>query len=180
MTRLLLSAPALAGITAAFLLSAPADAAQRRADCPRTGLTEMQQTAMVKAVQQELAVLGFDTGRPDGRAGRNSVTAIRHYQSQAGLQVDGCPSPALLDRLRFALPKVYSPHRPQEPTQAVQIQEELLRRGYWPGPADGRVGPRTRDAIRQFEIDSNRPVIGEPSSDVLAALKTGSRAARRD
>lgn len=163
----------------ALALAGPAHAQVNR--CPMEGVPAGNRTAMIKAVQQELAMAGFDAGKPDGILGRNTRQSIQAYQKAARMdEVTGCPSEALLDRLRFALPKVYSPNRPQDPTQTVQIQEELLRRGYWPGPADGRFGPRTREAIRQFEIDLDRPVTGEASAQLLTDLKTSDMAARRD
>jgi peptidoglycan hydrolase-like protein with peptidoglycan-binding domain len=48
-----------------------------------------------------------------------------------------------------------------------QIQSGLSRLGYDPGPADGRVGPRTRSAIRQYQQDNKLLVDGEPTGPLL-------------
>ncbi len=43
------------------------------------------------------------------------------------------------------------------------IQQQLIKRGYDPGPADGVPGPKTRQAIGQYEADAGLPVTGRPS-----------------
>jgi lipid-binding SYLF domain-containing protein len=43
------------------------------------------------------------------------------------------------------------------------IQQQLQKRGYDPGPADGVPGPKTRQAISQYESDAGLPVTGRPS-----------------
>lgn len=166
-------------LAAPLLLALPAHADWRR-DCAAEGVTPMQSTAMVKQIQTELAIAGFDAGQLDGVVGSRTRTAIRAYQRLAGQRSDGCPSEALLQRLSFGLPKIYSDRRPANPTETVQVQEELLRRGYWAGAADGRFGRQTAEAIRQFELDSNRPLTGEISPTLLSELKTGDRSKRRN
>lgn len=50
------------------------------------------------------------------------------------------------------------------------LQQTLDTRGYSPGPIDGILGPRTRDAIREFQQANNLPATGAPTSDTLAQL----------
>ncbi len=54
----------------------------------------------VKEMQRLLNELGYDSGKPDGIAGRMTRRAVRHYQMAAGLPADGHPDPALLGNLR--------------------------------------------------------------------------------
>lgn len=56
----------------------------------------------IQEIQQILAGLGFDVGRPDGLAGARTRKALRAFQKTAGLPADGYPTPALLARLRGA------------------------------------------------------------------------------
>lgn len=173
----------LLGLLLPLIALVPPAAAQQPAwhrDCAAQGVTPLQSTAIVKQIQTELAIAGFDAGAPDGQVGPKTRQAIRAYQRLAGMGSDGCPSEALLQRLSFGLPKVYSDRRPALPTEAVQVQEELLRRGYWPGPADGRVGRQTAEAIRQFELDSDKPLTGQIGPTLLQDLKTGDRSKRRN
>ena len=50
------------------------------------------------------------------------------------------------------------------------IQRGLLAKGYDTGPADGRMGERTRVAIRQYQAAEGLPVTGEPSAELQARL----------
>lgn len=53
----------------------------------------------VEAVQQRLAALGYDPGRPDGVYGRRTAEAIRAYQGATGLPASGALTEALLASL---------------------------------------------------------------------------------
>jgi len=57
-------------------------------------------------LQWQLAVHGYDPGASDGAVGPRTETAIRQYQSDAGLRVDGRPSAELLDHLQYTDPPV--------------------------------------------------------------------------
>ena len=52
------------------------------------------------------------------------------------------------------------------------IQKALAAKGYDSGPTDGLMGPKTRDAIRQFQGDNGLQVTGQPSQE-LQMLLTG-------
>lgn len=56
-------------------------------------------------------------------------------------------------------------------TIVAQVQSELVRRGLYTGAADGVIGPRTTAAILSFEQSAGLKQTGEPSPDLLAALK---------
>jgi peptidoglycan hydrolase-like protein with peptidoglycan-binding domain len=60
----------------------------------------------VADLQWQLAVHGYDPGASDGTVDQRTETAIRHYQADAGLPVDGEPSAALLDHLQYTDPPV--------------------------------------------------------------------------
>jgi len=53
-----------------------------------------------QALQEHLLRLGLDPGPADGVLGTRTKTAIRDYQRQTGLPVDGHPSVGLLEHLR--------------------------------------------------------------------------------
>jgi peptidoglycan hydrolase-like protein with peptidoglycan-binding domain len=57
-------------------------------------------------LQWQLAVHGYDPGASDGSVGRGTEAAIRRYQVDAGLRVDGQPSVALLEHLQYTEPPV--------------------------------------------------------------------------
>lgn len=51
------------------------------------------------------------------------------------------------------------------------IQEALREHGYRPGLVDGKLGPQTHAAIRQYQQDAELPVTGEATSMLLDHLK---------
>lgn len=60
-------------------------------------------------------------------------------------------------------------------TLISQTQAELMRRGLYPGPVDGVMGPMTRNAIESFQKSANLNVTGEASIDLLKYLGASSR-----
>ncbi|GIX11844.1 serine protease [Elioraea sp.] len=53
------------------------------------------------------------------------------------------------------------------------VQRALEALGYDPGPADGVLGPRTREAIAAFQRDRGLPTTGVPDRATVAALRDG-------
>ena len=57
--------------------------------------------AEVQEIQRRLTALGFDTGGTDGRAGNDTMVAVRNFQRQNGIDpTDGYAGVGLLARLR--------------------------------------------------------------------------------
>lgn len=52
----------------------------------------------------------------------------------------------------------------------AQVQALLARRGYNPGPADGHMGSKTRDAITAFQAAAGLPPTGEVDDRLIQAL----------
>jgi localization factor PodJL len=57
------------------------------------------------------------------------------------------------------------------PAQISEAQRLLQRLGYAPGTTDGKMSPRTAEAIRQFERANDLPVSGEASVSLLRQLR---------
>lgn len=56
------------------------------------------------------------------------------------------------------------------------LQQVLAELGYDPGPIDGGLGAKTRDAIRRYESDSGLPVTGGISENLLDELEASIQA----
>jgi peptidoglycan hydrolase-like protein with peptidoglycan-binding domain len=54
----------------------------------------------VRDIQAGLQRLGYDPGAADGRFGAKTESAIRQYQQDSGLPVDGQPTASLLQNIR--------------------------------------------------------------------------------
>jgi hypothetical protein len=51
-------------------------------------------------LQQHLARMGYDVGKPDGRLGSRTRTALRAFQQRSGATPDGFASASVLTALR--------------------------------------------------------------------------------
>ncbi|MCP5153538.1 MAG: peptidoglycan-binding protein [Ectothiorhodospiraceae bacterium] len=54
----------------------------------------------------------------------------------------------------------------------LTIQQLLAAKGFDPGPADGKLGPATRRAIRAYQTDAGLAATGEPSIELQRHLST--------
>jgi N-acetylmuramoyl-L-alanine amidase len=93
----------------------------------------------VAELQRRLGGMGFDAGRVDGILGRGTEAALREFQRNTGLTVDGVCGPATLQ----ALARLTGRARFETTVVAAVREEESLRRG-----------PRT--------LHGRRVVIAEP------------------
>ncbi len=62
---------------------------------------------------------------------------------------------------------------PLSQRKIIEIQSVLLARGFPPGPVDGVVGPRTRDALAAYQRTYDLPVSGYIDGPTKAALQKG-------
>lgn len=128
--------------------------------------------AYLTGVQQALQIHGYRPGNTAGRLDSGTQAAIRQYQRDAGLGIDGCPSQDLLDSLNFALPKVYARGTTPERALVLEIQQGLKGRGYYKGEIDGKAGAGTKAAIQRFQADANIPVDGVADQSLRDALQS--------
>jgi peptidoglycan hydrolase-like protein with peptidoglycan-binding domain len=79
-----------------------------------------------------------------------------------------------------AAPVAAAPAGATRPNQAIvaEIQRELHRRGFYDGVVDGRYGPRTDAAIRDFEQVAGLRPSTEPNEALLRAIQRSSARAR--
>jgi peptidoglycan hydrolase-like protein with peptidoglycan-binding domain len=142
---------------------------------------------LVREVQSLLADQGYYKAEVDGRAGQATDMAIRAFQTERGLRVDGMATPLLLTQIRAA------GHAEEiDPTQVAsletagvasdasqgsgsdlvrQIQAGLADAKVADLQADGILGERTKAAIRTFQALESLDVTGEPSQQVLDRLR---------
>lgn len=78
---------------------------------------------------------------------------------------DHVPAPLVLAQAVDSMPD-------QMRTATIRaIQETLNEKGFKAGPVDGAMGPRTRNAIRDYQRKAGLPVDGVASKDVLDHMK---------
>jgi len=88
-------------IAAALILAAmPAGAESCRVDFA-LGL----ETEAVRDIQRQLQAHGYKPGAVDGVLGPRTCNAVRRYQKEAGLEVDGVLDPKLQNHMHFIASK---------------------------------------------------------------------------
>ena len=78
----------------------------------------------------------------------------------------------LADVLSDRAPLVTIPEdfRPIKTDAVIEMQKKLAEKGFYEGTPDGRIGPKTRHAIRRYQIENNLFTDGYPSSSLFENL----------
>ncbi len=143
---------------------------------------------VVAEVQKVMAELGLYKGTVDGLTGPQTDEAIRRYRQMVGLEITGSIDDRLLSSLgtasRSPAPR---PERPEAATQ-VASREPVPPAAVGPDPVvervqaglrafgnshidvDGKVGPNTTAAIREFQSLFGLPVTGRVDGALHAKM----------
>jgi len=133
--------------------------------------------AAVADVQATLLGLGLLTDRPAGALFDEATDqAVRHFQQQRGLSVDGIVGPetyAALAAARWRLGgRLLSlATRPFVGDDVAALQERLLELGFDAGRADGVFGPQTEAALRGLQREYGLVPDGTCGPATLRALR---------
>lgn len=142
-------------------------------------------------IQSALAKLKLYAGTVDGLPGPKTRAAIQKFQQEAGLQPTGEIDPLLIDAIRTAsvpTAKVPAPSVRNKPdiTRAetagsepvrmgdadiMKIQAGLKSFGNEDIGIDGKIGAKTRLAVREFQTLFQLAVTGEPNREVFDKLQ---------
>jgi len=142
----------------------------------KTLISLNQAIKITKKIQQSLNELGYNSGEVDGVLGKKTISAIKKYQLDNNLNVDGKISESLLQNLNKTLTtKKLSDRKENEIGISItnafkltlQIQEKLYEFGYDPGPADGMIGKQTIIAIKKYQKKNQLEVDGKVSQELL-------------
>ncbi|MFL5906095.1 MAG: peptidoglycan DD-metalloendopeptidase family protein [Solirubrobacterales bacterium] len=153
---------ALLGAVFAMLLALPAQASAGSAD--------------VAALQVAMSGLGLYPHPVDGITGPWTQQAVRTFQSQHGLAVDGVAGAktraTLGPRGRPSL-GARPMHQGQRGWDVAALQFLLHTRGFEPGGFDGGFGANTGSAVRRYQGAAHLAVDGVAGQGTLNALRGG-------
>ncbi|ELP88904.1 hypothetical protein EIN_476160 [Entamoeba invadens IP1] len=150
-------------------------------------------SAQTKHVQQMLIKLGYNCGPKgaDGKLGPDTTNAIKKFQGDNGLQVDGKAGPQTIKKLESKTGgsssnnnsgtsngKPSSEGFATKPStsysaQTKHAQEMLIKLGYNCGPkgADGKLGPDTTNAVKSFQQKNGLTVDGIIGPNTIKKLE---------
>ncbi len=145
----------------------------------------------VKKMQQRLKELGYLKGSADGDFGDATETAVKAFQLQNGLSVDGKAGANTLSKLYSASAKkapttttTNTPRPTSTPftsykngdtgAEVKRMQQRLKELGYLKGSADGDFGDATEAAVRAFQDENGLTVDGKAGTKTLEKLYSSS------
>lgn len=138
---------------------------------------------LLRDIQRELIRRGFLRGEPDPTAIAATARAIRDFQTEAGLPVNGLATEQLLQTLTASNVRVKDQivgllkgtgDRFERPETVAAMQRALNRLNYGPLKDDGQFGPATRAALERFEKDRKLPSRTDAPQRVLRELAQAS------
>lgn len=124
----------------------------------------------VTRLQNRLKTLGYYTGTVDGEYGSGTVTAVKRFQKQLGLNATGTATVALQQKLFSTSAPYYEPEtatpapapdddeqtyirlaQGDSGTRVRNLQTRLKELGYYTGSVDGNFGSSTATAVKRFQ-----------------------------
>lgn len=146
-------------------------------------------------MQNRLKELGYLKGSADGDFGAATEAAVKSFQAQNGLAVDGKAGTATLNKLYSANAKKAPANVTNTPkptatpftsfkhgdtgAEIKRMQTRLKELGYLNGKADGDFGDATEAAVRYFQQRNNLTVDGKAGQKTLDKLYSSSAKAAK-
>ena len=145
----------------------------------------------VKKLQQRLKDLGYLKGGVDGDFGAATETAVKNFQANNGLEVDGKAGPATLTKVYSSsarkapsTTKTNTPRPTNTPFTSLKngstgddvrrLQNRLKELGYLKGNVDGDFGDATEAAVRAFQARNGLTADGKAGTNTLNKLYSSS------
>ena len=109
----------------------------------------------IKAIQQRLRDLGYTDAPVNGRNDARFKSALKAFQSRAGLRADGIPGAKTIRALQAGRAPYNNDYialqRGDTGSHVAQLQRKLLDLGFFTSSVDGKYGSRTVMAIEAYK-----------------------------
>lgn len=168
--------------------SAPATSLAAPAAVAPVTTGSVSEPDLIRAVQRELQVQGYEAGGVDGVAGLTTRAAVMAFEWDQGLPLTGEPSQPTLQALllggRGLAAGIVSTAPPSlQASQVIRtVQHGLTALGYGEFKVQGTISPETQRAIRLFEVNEGLSETGRISGALasrVARLSSEKRLAGR-
>ena len=127
----------------------------------------LEKNSNIEEVQKLLDLYGYDPGNADGILGRRTRDAIERFQKDNGLAPTRFVDAKTWEKLRVFIDNGFVK---DGQLNVSQMQASLKAAGFNPGLADGKVGPKTKEAIIAFQKAHQLKVDGKVGYRTLSAL----------
>lgn len=135
----------------------------------------------VRSYQKRLYRLGYLTTEPDGTFGRDTVNAVKMFQQQNGLIVDGHIGPMTKDLLMSDQAKASVIGVGDNNSTVTKIQNRLKELGYLDSKATGYFGSSTEAAVLGFQKENGLSRDGKVGKTTMRTLfSSGAKSAPSD
>ena len=125
----------------------------------------------IKNFQQMLYEKGYLTYVPDGIFGNQTQNAVRRFQEENGLVVDGCLGKSTIELLKSGKGDEFSFSVGMEGADVQRIQERLAHYGYLKGgQVTGYYGDKTKAAVQTFQARNKLESDGEVGFETIEKL----------
>ena len=153
----------------------PAPTATPAPEAPKyASLQQGSRGDSVKALQERLNKLGYDSGKADGIYGSRTANAVRYFQNAVGMTETGKATSAVQEKLfaqnapefvEYVLLK-----KGDSGIRVENLQKKLRKLGYLAEPVDGVFGSRTQEAVKLFQDAAGLDTDGIAGKKTLKAL----------
>lgn len=147
------------------------------------------QGELVREMQRQLKNLGFYSGQADGDFGPATEEALKAFQKQYGLAVDGIAGTDTLTKLAGAKATMKPAFTPTPtPSSSLKlgsngesvrtVQRRLKDLKFYNGSVDGDFGEGTEEAVKRFQRQYGLEVDGKVGTATLEALRNARATAK--
>ena len=125
----------------------------------------------ILACQEILFRLGYLTYAPDGAFGKMTQSAVRRFQEENGLVVDGCLGKSTIDLLKSGEADAFVFAEGAEGADVQRIQDRLARYGYLSDrQVTGYYGEKTAAAVQSFQKRNKLQTTGTVDYETMVKL----------
>ena len=126
---------------------------------------------VIETYQQSLFELGYLTYLPDGVFGKQTQNAVRRFQEENGLIVDGCLGKSTVDLLKSGDAATFVFTVGAEGADVQRIQQRLSHYGYLSSSqVTGYYGDKTQTAVKSFQSRNKLNADGAVGVDTMRIL----------
>ncbi len=175
-----LTADGVAGPTTLAKIDAVYNAQGSSSSSGSSGLKLGSTGKEVSALQTDLTTLGFYWAQITGNFGEKTETAVKRFQEENGLTVDGVAGKKTLDAIAAAVARkggstVASTTGSvlklnSQGTKVSQLQTDLKQLGYYYAEITGNFGEKTEAAVKDFQKKNGLSADGVAGANTLAAI----------